>query len=135
MRKRIADTRVLWFIEAYLKASILDLIYVCDPVRGAPQWAVLSPLLSNLYLNDLYHLMASRFHEMTRYADDMVIQCRTPEEAESALALVRDCVGPRGLTLHPTKNKYRGLENRRRARTLVGRSAERRCRRRRARGV
>jgi RNA-directed DNA polymerase len=110
VRKRVADNRVLGLIEAYLKASILDGMDVWDPVQGAPQGAVLSPLLSNLYLNDLDHLMASRGHEMTRYADDMVIQCRTPEEAESALALVRDWVGPRGLTLHPTKTKVVDVE-------------------------
>ena len=42
---------------------------------------------------------------MTRYADDLVIQCRTREEAESALALVSDWVTERGLLLHPTKTK------------------------------
>lgn len=113
VRKRVADGRVLGLIEAYLKASILDGMDVWDPARGAPQGAVLSPLLSNLYLNDLDHLMASRGYEMTRYADDMVIQCRTPEEAESALAAVRDWVGPRGLTLHPTKTRVVDVETER----------------------
>lgn len=110
VRKRVADGRVLGLIEAYLKASILDGMDVWDPVRGAPQGAVISPLLSNLYLNDLDRLMAGRGYEMTRYADDMVIQCRTPEEAESALAAVRDWVGPRGLTLHPTKTRVVDVE-------------------------
>lgn len=110
VRKHVADSRVLGLIEAYLKASILDGMDVWDPERGAPQGAVISPLLSNLYLNDLDHLMASLGHEMTRYADDMVIQCRTPEEAERALAAVRDWVGPRGLTLHPTKTKVVDVE-------------------------
>ena len=110
VRKRVRDGRVLGLIEAYLKASILDGMDAWEPARGAPQGAVLSPMLSNLYLNDLDHLMAGRGYEMTRYADDMVIQCRTPQEAESALALVRDWVGPRGLTLHPTKTKVVDVE-------------------------
>lgn len=110
VRKHVADSRVLGLIEAFLKASILDGMESWEPTRGAPQGAVLSPLLSNLYLNDLDHLMASRGYEMTRYADDLVIQCRTREEAETALGLVRDWVGPRGLTLHPTKTKVVDVE-------------------------
>jgi len=110
VRKHVADSRVLGLIEAYLKASILDGMEAWEPTKGAPQGAVLSPLLSNLYLNDLDHLMASRGYEMTRYADDLVIQCRTSQEAESALALVRDWVGPRGLTLHPTKTRVVDVE-------------------------
>ena len=66
---------------------------------------MLSPLLSNLYLNELDHLMAGSGYEMTRYADDLVIQCRSREEAERALALVQAWTAQRGLTLHPTKTK------------------------------
>jgi retron-type reverse transcriptase len=45
--------------------------------QGTPQGAVISPLLANLYLNPLDHLMAAQGHAMTRYADDFVVQCRT----------------------------------------------------------
>jgi RNA-directed DNA polymerase len=103
--KYVADRRVLELIEAFLKADILDGLQSWTPESGAPQGAVLSPLLSNLYLNELDHLMAQAGFEMTRYADDLVIQCRTPEEAERALALVQTWTAERGLTLHPTKTK------------------------------
>lgn len=103
--KRVADRRVLNLIEAFLKAEILDGLEHWTPESGAPQGAVLSPLLSNLYLNDLDHQMAQAGFEMTRYADDLVIQCRTVEEAERALAMVQQWVASRGLTLHPTKTK------------------------------
>ena len=62
-------------------------------------------LIDKVYLNDLDHLMADRGFEMTRYADDMVVQCRTAAEAETALATVRDWVDAHKLTLHPTKTK------------------------------
>jgi RNA-directed DNA polymerase len=110
VRKRIADGRVLGLIEAFLKVPILEGLESWEPERGAPQGAVLSPLLSNLYLDGLDHVVAARGYEMTRYADDLVIQCRTPQEAESALALVRDWVTARGLTLHPTKTKIVDVE-------------------------
>lgn len=103
--KYVADRRVLNLIEAFLTAEILDGLQHWTPESGAPQGAVLSPLLSNLYLNDLDHQMAQAGFEMTRYADDLVIQCRTAEEARRALAMVQQWVACRGLTLHPTKTK------------------------------
>jgi RNA-directed DNA polymerase len=105
VRKHVADSRVLGLIEAFLTAEIMDGMQHWTPQSGAPQGAVLSPLLSNLYLNDLDHVMAQEGFEMTRYADDLVIQCRTREEAERALAVVQAWTSQRGLTLHPTKTK------------------------------
>jgi RNA-directed DNA polymerase len=103
VRKHIADSRVLTLIEAFLKADVFDGIQQWTPESGAPQGAVLSPLLSNLYLNGLDHHMASHGYEMTRYADDLVIQCRTLKDAERALELVRSWTAQAGLTLHSTK--------------------------------
>jgi len=105
VRKHVADSRVLGLLKAFLKAGILDGLRRWTPEGGAPQGAVLSPLLSNLYLNELDHYMARAGYEMTRYADDLVIQCRTREEAEQALAMVQTWTAQHGLTLHPTKTK------------------------------
>jgi RNA-directed DNA polymerase len=105
VRKYIGDSRVLALIEAFLKAGIFDGIRQWTPESGAPQGAVLSPLLSNLYLNELDHQMAGSGYEMTRYADDLVIQCRTREDADRALALVQAWTVQAGLMLHPTKTK------------------------------
>jgi RNA-directed DNA polymerase len=105
VRKYVADSRVLGLIELFLKADIFDGLRQWTPESGAPQGAVLSPLLSNLYLNGLDHALAAGGYEMTRYADDLVIQCRSRAEAEQALELVRVWTAQRGLTLHPTKTK------------------------------
>src|SRR5512142_3022185 len=105
LREKIADGPVLSLIESFLQASILDGLEGWNPTAGAPQGAVLSPLLSNIYLGPLDHLMAQAGFAMVRYADDFVILCRTPEEANRALELVRTWVSENGLTLHPTKSK------------------------------
>ena len=105
MKDKIADGRVLSLIESFLKASILDGAETWTPEAGAPQGAVLSPLLSNTYLDPLDHLLASSGFEMVRYADDFVILCRTPEEAAMALELVTQWTAGNGLTPHPTKTK------------------------------
>jgi RNA-directed DNA polymerase len=105
LQERIADGRLLALIESFLKAGIMDGLEEWEPEKGAPQGAVLSPLLSNIYLNSLDHLMVSQGQEMVRYADDFVILCRSQAEAEQALSTVRQWCEAEGLTLHPTKTK------------------------------
>jgi len=105
LRKYVADNSVIGLVEKFLQAEVLDGLEHWTPTAGAPQGAIISPLLSNLYLNELDRVMAAAGYEMTRYADDFVIQCRTGEEAEAALELVRTWTTARGLTLHPTKTK------------------------------
>jgi RNA-directed DNA polymerase len=105
VRERIADGKVLTLIESFLKAGIMDGLREWTPEAGAPQGAVLSPLLSNIYLNPLDHLMVQEGFEMVRYADDLVILCRTEEEARRALARIQQWTTDAGLTLHPTKTR------------------------------
>jgi len=105
LKSKIADGQVLSLIESFLKARILDDMTEWTPEAGAPQGAVLSPLLSNIYLDPLDHLMAQSGFEMVRYADDFVILCRTADDAARALELVQRWVEDNGLTLHPTKTR------------------------------
>lgn len=103
VQQLISDSRILTLIERYLDQSIMEELRTWTPEAGVPQGAVLSPVLSNLYLNELDHLMATLGYEMVRYADDFVILCRTQEQAEAALGVIRDWVTTNGLTLHPEK--------------------------------
>jgi RNA-directed DNA polymerase len=105
IREKVSDGRLLGLIESFLKAGILEGLTEWTPVAGAPQGAVLSPLLSNIYLDPLDHLVGASGLEMVRYADDLVILCRTQAEAERALGLVRAWVEANGLTLHPDKTR------------------------------
>jgi RNA-directed DNA polymerase len=103
--QKVSDGRVLRLIESFLKQGIQDGLQEWTPEEGSPQGAVISPLLSNIYLDPLDHLMAQRGYEMIRYADDFVIMCRSPEEAAGALALVQEWTAEAGLKLHPIKTK------------------------------
>jgi RNA-directed DNA polymerase len=105
LRERIADGRVLQLIESFLTAGIMDGLEEWEPEEGAPQGAVLSPLLSNIYLNPLDHHLAAQGYEMVRYADDFVILCRSQAEAEQTLAEVCQWCEAAGLTVHPTKTR------------------------------
>jgi RNA-directed DNA polymerase len=103
--QKVSDGRVLTLIEMFLKQNILEDLQEWTPETGSPQGAVISPLLSNIYLNPLDHLLAQKGFEMVRYADDFVILCRSPEEASQALAVVQEWTASAGLTLHPTKTR------------------------------
>jgi RNA-directed DNA polymerase len=105
VRQRVADGRVLALLEAYLHAKVMDGLQEWEPDRGTPQGAVISPLLANLYLDNLDHAMAQAGYQMVRYADDFVILCRSQAEAEQALVRVQQHVEAQGLTLHPTKTR------------------------------
>lgn len=105
LRERIADRKVLMLIESFLKAGIMDGREETKAEAGTPQGAVLSPLLSNIYLNPLDHQMAAQGFEMVRYADDFVILCRRQAEAEQALAIVSQWCEEEGLKLHPAKTR------------------------------
>jgi RNA-directed DNA polymerase len=111
VREKVSDSRVLRLVERFLEQGVLDGLREWTPEEGTPQGAVISPLLANLYLNPLDHLLEAAGFAMVRYADDFVILCRTPEDAERALALVQTWVAENGLTLHPTKTKIVDARN------------------------
>jgi RNA-directed DNA polymerase len=105
MADRVADRRILALVQSFLEQSVLEDAREWVPEQGTPQGAVVSPLLSNIYLNPLDHLMAGAGHEMVRYADDFVVLCRTAADAAGALSVVKDWTASAGLSLHPTKTR------------------------------
>lgn len=105
LREKITDNAVLTLVNSFLRQRVLDGMEGWAPETGTPQGAVLSPLLSNIYLDPLDHLMEDHHTQMVRYADDFVILCRTEGEALRALALVQTWTSQAGLTLHPEKTR------------------------------
>jgi RNA-directed DNA polymerase len=102
---KIADGRVLELLDAFLQQEVMSTLGTTTPEAGTPQGAVVSPLLSNIYLDPLDQLMAARGWEMVRYADDFVILCRSRAEAEQALRETQDWTAKAGLKLHPEKTR------------------------------
>jgi RNA-directed DNA polymerase len=106
VEERIADSRVLEMIRKMLKQGVMETAKAWQPTeQGTPQGAVISPLLANLYLNPLDHLMVRLGKEMVRYADDFVILCESQAEAQAVLEQVRQWTAAAGLTLHPVKTR------------------------------
>jgi len=105
IEKDISDGKILGLIEEFMSASVLDDLQEWTPEFGCPQGAVISPLLSNIYLDGLDHKMKDAGYHLIRYADDFVIMCKTDEEAQAALELVGEYTREHGLTIHPEKTK------------------------------
>lgn len=106
VRERINDGKLLALLEAFLHQGVMESGRGWQPTtKGTPQGAVLSPLLANLYLHPLDLLAQNQGWQMTRYADDFIVQCSSREEAEAALRRIGDWMEAVGLTLHPEKTR------------------------------
>jgi RNA-directed DNA polymerase len=104
--QHVSDGKVLELLQRFLEQGVMESGKGWSPTEnGTPQGAVISPLLANIYLNPLDHMMAGQGAEMVRYADDFVILCASREEAQAALEAVRRWMEAAGLTLHPTKTR------------------------------
>jgi group II intron reverse transcriptase/maturase len=105
VRRRVRDPRVLYLIRGWLKAGILDGGIVLIPETGTPQGGVLSPLLANIFLHEFDRQWNPKDGHLTRYADDMVIQCWSLKQAELALQKARGILSSLKLIIHPTKTR------------------------------
>jgi len=106
VQEHVADGRVLGLIEGFLKQGVIEgTDWHEAKEEGTPQGGVISPLLANIYLDPLDWLVAESGFEMVRYADDMVVLCRSREEAVDALSKIKAWMEGAGLTLHPDKTR------------------------------
>lgn len=108
--ERLADRRLLNLLGAYLKQDIMTDCESWKPTQGTPQGAVLSPLLANIYLNELDHLIGDRYR-LVRYADDFIILAASEAEADAALTEVKQWMARHQLELHPDKTRLVNEQN------------------------
>ena len=112
--KQIADSRVLKLIQRMLEAGYEERGQKFATPRGTPQGGVVSPLLSNILLTPFDKEMRRQGYQLTRWADDWVVTCRTRAEAEHALARAVKILEQLGVALNQAKTRIvhitRGLE-------------------------
>ena len=112
--KQIADSRVLKLIQQMLEAGYEERGQKFATPRGTPQGGVVSPLLSNILLTPFDKEMRRQGYQLTRWADDWVVTCRTRAEAEHALARAVKILEQLGVTLNQAKTRIvhitRGFE-------------------------
>jgi RNA-directed DNA polymerase len=104
IEERIVDRNVLKLLRAMLRAGVMEDRAVTRSDAGTPQGGVISPCLCNVYLHRLDRQWTERgAGVLVRYADDVVVMCRTREEAERALVALREILSEMGLTLKDAK--------------------------------
>ena len=86
--KRVGDKRLLKLIRAFLNAGVMENGLVSPSVEGTPQGGPLSPLLSNLVLDELDQELERRGHRYVRYADDCNIYVRSERAGQRVMESV-----------------------------------------------
>jgi len=106
VEERVCDQSMLKLLRVILRAGVMEDGLVRRPVTGTPQGVGISPLLCNVYLHRLDRVWDAREHGvLVRYGDDLVVMCKSGEQAEAALARLRQLLA--GLGLEPKEAKTR----------------------------
>jgi group II intron reverse transcriptase/maturase len=111
VEEKVIDRKVLKLIWAFLRAGVMEGTTVRRAVTGTPQGGVVSPLLCNVYLNRLDRQWeAEHCGRLVRYADDLLVMCRSQAEADQALRRLRAIMADMGLELKEAKTRVVHLE-------------------------
>lgn len=106
VEERIVDCHVLKLLRALLRSGVMEDGAVRRSVTGTPQGGVISPVLCNVYLHRLDRAWETRGHgALCRYADDLVVMCKTRREAEAALGALTAILAELGLEPKQAKTR------------------------------
>jgi len=89
LSERVKDGRVISLINKFLRAPVREGNTERVNEVGTPQGGVISPVLANVLLNELDQELEARGHKFVRYADDMMILCKSQKAAERTLASIK----------------------------------------------
>jgi RNA-directed DNA polymerase len=114
VEERIVDRHVLKLLRSMLNAGVLEDGAVRRSRAGTPQGGMISPVLCNVYLHRLDRAWGTRGRGvLCRYADDLVVMCKTKGEAQEALASLRTLLAELGLEPTAAKTRIVHLRGRR----------------------
>ena len=106
IEERIVDRHLLKLLRAMLRAGVMQDGAVKRGRTGTPQGGVISPILANVYLHRLDRQWARRgTGVLIRYADDLLVICKTKQEAENALVALSAILAELGLELKQAKTR------------------------------
>lgn len=105
LNQQVSDGKVLKLVKQMLKAGCMTDVELIPTETGVPQGGVVSPLISNVLLTPFDKEMRRKGYNLTRYADDWTVTCKTYHEAERALEFARKVLTKLGVQLHPTKTR------------------------------
>ncbi len=97
VEERVCDRSLLRLLRVILRAGVLSEGTVRRPVSGTPQGGVISPLLANVYLHRLDRAWRGAYGTLVRYADDLLVICRSKGQAQAALARLTALLADLGL--------------------------------------
>jgi RNA-directed DNA polymerase len=110
---RIGDSRMVRLLMKWVKAGVLEEGVLREREEGTPQGAIISPLLSNLYLHYVFDLWVQKWRRQpgrgevyaVRYADDLVMGFQREQDATAMLSALAERLAVFGLELHPEKTR------------------------------
>jgi RNA-directed DNA polymerase len=106
--RRVSDRRMLKLLRAWLRLGVLEDGAITDTASGTPQGSPISPLLCNVALHVLdaeWARTSGSLGVLVRYADDLLVLCRSRAHAEQARRRVAEILAGLGLHLHPGKTR------------------------------
>jgi len=105
LEKLIDDDDILQLLQKWIKADVYDGKKIWTLEKGIPQGSVVSPMMANLFLDELDETLMAFDKKLVRYADDFLILSKTEKEAEENIEITDMILDDLKLDLNPIKQR------------------------------